>query len=104
MSEISVKALKEILDNKEKIQILDVREPSEYLVSNLGGIFIPLRELPHRLEELNPDEPIAVLCHSGVRSAHATFLLKQAGFNKVFNITGGIVAWSGEIDPTLPIG
>lgn len=104
MSEISVKALKEKLDNHESIQILDVREPSEYLVSNLGGVFIPLRELPHRLQELDKNQPLAVLCHSGVRSAHATFLLKQAGFKDVSNITGGIVAWALEVDPHLPIG
>lgn len=104
MSEISVKALKEKLDNNESIQILDVREPHEYLAGNLGGVLIPLQELSHRLEELDKETTFAVLCHSGVRSAHATLFLKKSGFKDVFNITGGIVAWALEVDSRLATG
>lgn len=96
MSQISVNLLKQKLENEEAIQILDVREPHEYAVSNLGGILIPLAELPSRLDDLDKNQTIAVLCHSGVRSARATVLLKEAGFKSVFNIQGGIVAWALE--------
>lgn len=93
MNEICVNTLREKLENQEAIQILDVREPNEYAASNLGGILIPVGELAHRLEELDKTQSFAVLCHSGVRSAYATSLLEKAGFESVFNIKGGIVAW-----------
>lgn len=102
MSEMSVTVLKQKLGNQEAIQILDVREPHEYAVSNLGGVLIPLGELPHRLHDLNKNQTIAVLCHSGVRSARATVLLKEAGFKSVFNIQGGIVAWALEQTTSQP--
>ena len=100
MNEISVKLLKQKLENKEAIHILDVREPNEYAVSNLGGTLIPIGELPHRLEELDKNKVFAILCHSGVRSAFATTLLEKAGFSSVFNIKGGIVAWALEKETT----
>lgn len=100
---ISVKELKQKLDHRENIQILDVRELDEYQFCNLGGIHIPLGDLAHRLDELDKKQFFAVLCHSGGRSARAVFLLQNAGFEDVRNITGGISAWSKEVDPTVPI-
>jgi rhodanese-related sulfurtransferase len=94
MNEISVESLKQKLEGQEPIHILDVREPNEYAAANLGGTLIPIGELAHRLDELDKNKVYAVLCHSGVRSAYATKLLEQAGFSSVFNIKGGIVAWS----------
>ena len=101
-SEISVKELKHKIDNHENIQLVDVREPSEYQIANIGGILIPLADLPHRLNELDQHKETAILCHSGGRSRRAVFILENAGFKKVFNITGGISAWSKEIDPSVP--
>lgn len=103
MGNISVKELKQKLDNRESIQILDVRELDEYQFCHLDGLHIPLGDLPHRLNELNKNQPFAVLCHSGVRSLRATFLLQNSGFKDVYNITGGISAWSREIDSTVPV-
>jgi len=99
---ISVESLNERLARGEKVFLLDVREPDEYRFCNIGGVLIPLGELPGRLDELKRDEEIAVLCHHGRRSMRATLLLREAGFSKARNITGGIEAWSLRVDPAVP--
>jgi len=99
--EITVQELKEKLDRGE-ISVLDVREPHEYAVANIGAPLIPLGELPERLAELDRNRPLAVHCKSGARSARAVKLLRDAGFENVYNVKGGINAWSEEIDPSVP--
>lgn len=85
------------------IKVIDVREPHEYDVANIGGAdLIPLGTLPDHLDELDPDEPIAVHCRSGARSAQAVRLMQDAGFKDVKNVKGGILAWSDEVDPSVP--
>lgn len=81
--------------------LLDVREPFEYELANLNGILIPVGEIEERLDELPRDREIVVYCHHGGRSHYAAELLKQAGFKWLFNLDGGIDAWSCEVDPTL---
>jgi molybdopterin/thiamine biosynthesis adenylyltransferase/rhodanese-related sulfurtransferase len=100
--EITVGELKERLDNGRDVSVLDVREPHEYEVANIGARLIPLGELPERLVELDRDETFAVHCKTGGRSARAVRLLKEAGFQNVYNVKGGITAWSEEIDPSVP--
>jgi adenylyltransferase/sulfurtransferase len=100
--EITVGELKAKLDNDEDINVLDVREPHEYEVANLGMRLIPLGELPQRLAELDQDEYFVVHCKTGSRSAKAVQLLQEAGFQNVYNVKGGISAWSEEIDPGVP--
>ncbi len=100
--EITVGELKEKLANGQNVSVLDVREPHEYEVANIGARLIPLGELPERLIELNKDETLAIHCKTGARSARAVQLLKEAGFQNVYNVTGGITAWSEEIDPSVP--
>ncbi len=103
--EISVGDLKKKLDTGEEISIVDVRETHEYDVANLapqGARLIPLGELPSRLHELNQEDTLAVHCKSGARSAKAIRLLQDAGFENVYNVKGGITAWSEEIDPSVP--
>ncbi len=90
------------MDQGDGLLLLDVREPDEYKIVNLGGVSIPLSELSTRYTELSPDREIVVLCHHGVRSAHATAFLKAQGFEKVKNLSGGIDRWTDEIDPSLP--
>ena len=105
LPEISVKALKEKLEAGEEVAVLDVREPHEYEVANLeaqGAKLIPLAELPDRLSELNQNDEVAVHCKTGPRSAKAVKILQDAGFGKVYNVKGGITAWSEEIDPSVP--
>jgi molybdopterin/thiamine biosynthesis adenylyltransferase/rhodanese-related sulfurtransferase len=100
--EITVNELKQKLDNSEEINVLDVREPHEYEVANIGVRLIPLGELPQRLAELEQDDILAIHCKTGARSARAVKLLQDAGFQNVYNVKGGITAWSEEIDPSVP--
>ena len=100
--EITVNELKHKLDNSEDINVLDVREPHEYEVANIGVRLIPLGELPQRLAELEQDDILAIHCKTGARSARAVKLLQDAGFENVYNVKGGITAWSEEIDPSVP--
>jgi adenylyltransferase/sulfurtransferase len=82
--------------------LLDVREPWEFQICNLGGQLVPLGELPGRVAELDPGREWAVLCHGGVRSARAVALLRQQGFQRAYSVVGGIEAWSVRIDPGVP--
>ena len=100
--EISVGELKSKLDNGDDINVLDVREPHEYEFANIGVRLIPLGELPQRLVELDRDENFAIHCKTGARSAKAVKLLQGAGFENVYNVKGGITAWSEEIDSSVP--
>ena len=90
-------------DGDESWQLLDVREPWEIaLVSIPGSINIPLQQIPERHAELDADKPLAVLCHSGGRSAKAAAFLAGQGFSRVANISGGIDAWARDVDNSLP--
>jgi adenylyltransferase/sulfurtransferase len=100
--EIQPEELKAKLDAGEDIFILDVREPHEYQICNLNGYLIPLGELPKRAHELDSSREIVAHCRSGVRSAKAVTFLQQAGFRKVKNLAGGILAWSDKVDPSVP--
>ena len=100
--EIQPEELKTKLDAGEDIFILDVREPHEYQICNLNGYLIPLGELPQRAHELDSSREIVAHCRSGVRSAKAVTFLQQAGFRKVKNLAGGILAWSDKVDPSVP--
>jgi adenylyltransferase/sulfurtransferase len=100
--EIEVKELKRRLDAGEPVVVLDVREPHEYQICNIGGRLIPLGELAARVHELDSAADIVVHCRTGVRSAQAVEFLQDAGFERVWNLKGGIHAWSDEIDSALP--
>jgi adenylyltransferase/sulfurtransferase len=100
--EITVEELKQRLDAKDDLFILDVREPHEYKICNLNGYLIPLNDLPKRVNELDPSKDMVVHCRSGGRSAKAVEFLRQAGFTKAKNLTGGILAWADRIDPKVP--
>jgi adenylyltransferase/sulfurtransferase len=99
---ISAAALKAKLDRGESVFLLDVREPREYEIANLGGHLIPLNDLPRRVHELDSSQDTVVYCHSGIRSGQAVQFLKQLGFRKVKNLLGGIEAWAESIDPDMP--
>jgi molybdopterin/thiamine biosynthesis adenylyltransferase/rhodanese-related sulfurtransferase len=103
--QISVKELKQRLDSKETrndgFLLLDVREPYEYQIAQIGGLLIPQNDLLNRLGELDKNREIVVHCRSGARSQRAAELLKANGFQNVSNVAGGILAWSDEIDPSV---
>jgi len=100
--EIQVEELKRRLDAGEDVFVLDVREPHEYQICNIGGHLIPLDDLPKRVHELDSSREIVAHCRSGTRSAKAVNFLRQAGFRKVRNLSGGILAWADRVDPKMP--
>ena len=100
---IAVHELKRKMDAREAFELIDVREPFEYEIARIDGAkLIPLGEIAERTDELQREQPIVVHCHSGMRSAEAVRLLQQRGFSNVYNLEGGIDAWSDQIDPSVP--
>ena len=100
---ISVQELKRKMDASERFELIDVREPFECEIARINGAkLIPLGEIAERADELQRVQPIVVHCHSGRRSEQAVRLLQQRGFTKVYNLEGGIDAWSDFIDPSVP--
>jgi molybdopterin/thiamine biosynthesis adenylyltransferase/rhodanese-related sulfurtransferase len=100
--EMTPRELKARLDRGEDIYILDVREPHEYQICHIGGHLIPLGELSRRVHELDSSREIVAHCRSGKRSAEASEFLRKAGFRKLWNLKGGILAWSDEVDSSVP--
>jgi rhodanese-related sulfurtransferase len=83
--------------------LLDVREPAELEAASVASaLHIPMREIPARLTELDRDTPLVVMCHSGSRSRRVAEYLSANGFSNVFNLSGGIDAWSTQIDSRVP--
>lgn len=100
---LSVAALKRRLADGSPFLLVDVREPFEWEMGHIdGSLHLPLGQLEARIGELDPALEIGLLCKSGVRSARALRLLQEAGFQKLWNIEGGILAWAREVDPSLP--
>ena len=99
--QLSVKDLKKRIDAGEDVYILDVREPFEYQIANIGGHLIPQNEVALRLNEIDRNREIIVQCKVGGRSQKIAELLKQNGYERVVNLAGGILAWADEIDPSL---
>lgn len=103
MKEITVQELKEMMDRNEQFQLIDVREPFEYEVSNLNGLNIPLLGILIEQDKIAKDIPVIIQCRSGKRSAQAVMLLEQQGFTNLANLKGGILAWRDEIDPEMDV-
>jgi sulfur-carrier protein adenylyltransferase/sulfurtransferase len=100
---MSAHALKRKMDAREPFELIDVREVFEYEIARIDGAkLIPLGQIAERADELPRERPIVVHCHSGQRSAQAVRLLQQRGFDKVYNLEGGIDAWSDQIDSNVP--
>ena len=104
MQEITVIELKERMDAGDEIQLIDVREPNEYAFAKIEGAkHIPLGEIIQRMSEIDESKDTVVHCRSGVRSANAIQALQRAGFQgNLSNLVGGILAWSDQVDPSVP--
>jgi adenylyltransferase/sulfurtransferase len=101
--EIDVVELKQKIDRGDNFVLIDVREPHEYRICNIPGAqLIPLGEFPKRVGEIDSAADIVIHCRTGVRSAKACAVLRQAGFQHVRNVVGGILAWSDKVDPSVP--
>jgi len=103
--QISPCALAQALAAGHAIRLIDVRQPWESRLASLSGsVLIPLNELPQRSKEIGDDRDadLVVYCHHGIRSQSAAAFLERLGFQNVQSLTGGIDAWSCEIDPAVP--
>ena len=88
--------------------LLDVREPWEIATASLSLpgarlLSIPMQQIPGRLAEIDPDQPVLALCHHGMRSLQVALFLERQGYPHTYNITGGIDAWSRQVDPAVPL-
>lgn len=102
MKSISVHELKDMLDQHEDFLLIDVREPFEAEEASINGVLIPLGELESRVNEIPIGKKVIIHCRSGVRSANAIkFLEQRHGFNNLYNLSGGILAWASEINPSM---
>ncbi|PPD22096.1 MAG: rhodanese [Methylomonas sp.] len=101
--QLSTQELRQRLENPGQLLLLDVREAHEYAYARIeGSVHVPLRQLVERLDEFNPQQAIAVLCHHGVRSQQACVFMAQQGYDDLYNVRGGIDAWSLFCDPSVP--
>lgn len=103
MKEVSVQDLKKMMDSGADFQLIDVREPHEFDICNLGGELIPQGDIPSNVEKISKDKQVVIHCRSGARSGNMVqWLEKNHGFGNLYNLKGGILAWAREIDPTMP--
>ncbi len=102
MKEITVQELKEMMDAKSDFQLIDVREEMEFEHCNIGGQLIPMGTIMDHLDEIAADKKVILHCKSGRRSATVVQILESKGFTNLYNLQGGILAWSDQIDPTVP--
>ncbi len=100
--QLSVSTLHDWIKSGKKFQLVDVREPYEYDIANIGGILIPKGEILRHLDRIDRNTEVVVMCKSGIRSQYVIDLLRQeAGLNNLHNLKGGILAWADEIDPAM---
>jgi len=84
--------------------LLDVREPWEFAICRIdGSVNLPMGHIPERLHTLQPERETVVICHHGVRSLQVAYFLEQSGFSQVINLSGGVAAWAGMVDPGMPV-
>lgn len=105
MQQLSAKQLQEWLDDpaRDRPLLLDVREPWELDICRIAGVRpMPMRIIPARCGELKPEADTVVICHHGARSHQVCMFLEHQGFSKLFNLYGGMAAWSRDVDPATP--
>jgi len=102
MKSITVEELKTLMDSGSDFQLIDVREPYENDICTLNGTLIPMGEVPNNVEQFDREKQVVVHCRSGKRSGNVIdFLEQNHGFTNLYNLEGGILAWSAQIDPTM---
>jgi adenylyltransferase/sulfurtransferase len=104
VKEITAKELETLFGNGTDFQLVDVREPYEFGIANIGGDLIPLSSVAGAAGRIARDKKVVVLCRSGIRSANAIRELEELfGFDNLYNLKGGIAAWSKEVDASVPV-
>lgn len=102
MKEITVQELKEMMDAQADFQLIDVREEMEYDHCNIGGELIPMGSVMAHLDKIAKDKKVVIHCKSGGRSGTIVQMLTAQGYHNLYNLKGGILAWSDQIDPSIP--
>lgn len=103
MKEVTAEELKALMDSKADFQLIDVREPHEYDICNLEGELIPMSDIPNSVDKISRDKKVVIHCRSGKRSGDMLLWLeKNHGFNNLYNLKGGILAWARDVDPEFP--
>lgn len=102
MKEVTVQELNAAIESKEDILLIDVRETHEHTLANIGGVHIPMAEVPLNMERLQTDKKVVLYCRSGARSGQLVqWLEKNHGLTNLYNLKGGLMAWRKEIDDSL---
>jgi len=101
MKEVTVQELKSKKDNHEDFQLIDVREEHEFEIAQIGGELIPMGEVMDNIDRISKDKPVIIHCRSGARSGAICQALEKEGYNNVYNLKGGILAWANEIDSSV---
>lgn len=101
MKEVTVSELKKLKDSNADFQLIDVREEHELEICEIGGTHIAMGEVMDNLDKISKDKQVVIHCRSGARSGAICQALEAAGYNNVYNLKGGIIAWSTEIDPSI---
>ncbi len=101
MKEISVSEFKKLKDSNADFQLIDVREEHELEICEIGGVHIAMGEVMDNLDKISKDKQVVIHCRSGARSGAICQALEANGFTNVYNLKGGIIAWSTEIDPSI---
>ncbi len=103
MKEVNVQELKKMMDEEVDFQLVDVREPREHEFCNIGGELIPMGKILSKVDKIDKEKKVVIYCRSGNRSANVVKALEQKyGYENLYNLKGGILDWSDEIDPSVP--
>lgn len=103
MKEITVQELQKLKESGADFQLIDVREPHEYDICNIGGELIPMSSIPEHIDQISKDKQVVIHCRSGKRSGDTiTWLERNHQFTNLYNLKGGILTWAKEIDPEMP--
>jgi adenylyltransferase/sulfurtransferase len=102
MKEVTVLELKKMMDDKEDFQLIDVREPHEHEFTNIGGELIPMNTIMNLSDQIDRNRKVVIYCRSGNRSGNVIKALEQRfGFHNLYNLKGGILDWSDQIDSDI---
>jgi adenylyltransferase/sulfurtransferase len=103
MKEVTSTELKQMLDNKENLQLIDVREPYEFENGHIEAELIPMNTIPQNLEKISKDKKVIMICRSGNRSGNVIRFMESHGFDNLYNLKGGLLAWKKDIDNTMNV-
>ncbi len=101
MKEKTVTELKAMMDSGADFQLIDVREPHEADICNIKGLMISMNDIPDNIDKIAKDKPVVIYCRSGARSGRIVDYLESQGFDNLYNLRGGILAWADEVDPSM---